>query len=82
MLIKVLGRLVTIIKVLPTGIAVRRGVMGAGLTRATLELGGKNSGGFLRDVDKAVNGIIEAGFLHSGQVCAAAERFIVHRLHR
>lgn len=48
--------------------------MGAGLTRATLELGGKNSAGFLRDVDvdKAVNGIIEAGFLHSGQICAAA----------
>ena len=55
--------------------------MGAGLTRATLELGGKNSAGFLRDVDvdKAVNGIIEAGFLHSGQICAAAERFFVHR---
>jgi phenylacetaldehyde dehydrogenase len=37
--------------------------------------------GFLRDVDvdKAVNGIIEAGFLHSGQICAAAERFFVHR---
>jgi phenylacetaldehyde dehydrogenase len=27
----------------------------------------------------AVNGIIEAGFLHSGQICAAAERFFVHR---
>ncbi len=55
--------------------------MGAGLTRATLELGGKNSAGFLRDVDldKAVNGIIEAGFLHSGQICAAAEPFFAHR---
>lgn len=65
----------------PTGIAVGRSAMGAGLTRATLELGGKNSAGFLPDVDpvKAVNGIIEAGFLHSGQVCAAAERFFVHR---
>lgn len=65
----------------PTGIAVGRSAMGAGLTRATLELGGKNSAGFLRDVDmdNAVNGIIEAGFLHSGQICAAAERFFVHR---
>ena len=65
----------------PTGIAVGRSAMGAGLTRATLELGGKNSAGFLRDVDldKAVNGIIEAGFLHSGQICAAAERFFAHR---
>ncbi|MFL9676291.1 aldehyde dehydrogenase family protein [Pseudomonas marginalis] len=65
----------------PTGIAVGQSAMGAGLTRATLELGGKNSAGFLPDVDldKAVNGIIEAGFLHSGQICAAAERFFVHR---
>ena len=65
----------------PTGIAVGRAATGAGLTRATLELGGKNSVGFLRDVDldKAVNGIIEAGFLHSGQICAAAERFFAHR---
>jgi acyl-CoA reductase-like NAD-dependent aldehyde dehydrogenase len=48
--------------------------MGAKLTRATLELGGKNSVAFLPDVgtDKAVDGIIEAGFLHSGQICAAA----------
>ena len=64
-----------------TGIAVGQSAMGAGLTRATLELGGKNAAGFLRDVDldNAVNGIIEAGFLHSGQICAAAERFFVHR---
>jgi phenylacetaldehyde dehydrogenase len=36
---------------------------------------------FLPDVgtDKAVDGIIEAGFLHSGQICAAGERFFVHR---
>ncbi|WP_143760218.1 aldehyde dehydrogenase family protein, partial [Colwellia marinimaniae] len=46
-----------------------------------LELGGKNAAAFLRDVplETAVNGIIEAGFLHSGQICAAAERFFVHR---
>lgn len=65
----------------PTGIAVGKSAMEAKLTRTTLELGGKNSAGFLRDVDidKAVNGIIEAGFLHSGQICAAAERFFAHR---
>ncbi|WP_260958678.1 aldehyde dehydrogenase family protein [Pseudomonas citri] len=65
----------------PTGLAVGQAAMGAGLTRATLELGGKNAAGFLKDVDPdvAVNGIIEAGFLHSGQICAAAERFFVHR---
>nr|WP_242485775.1 aldehyde dehydrogenase family protein [Pseudomonas sp. TH41] len=64
-----------------TGIAVGKGAIDAKLTRATLELGGKNSVGFLRDVDldKAADGIIEAGFLHSGQICAAAERFFVHR---
>ncbi|NBA95983.1 aldehyde dehydrogenase family protein [Pseudomonas sp. R5(2019)] len=65
----------------PTGIAVGKSAMDAKLTRATLELGGKNSAAFLRDMDldKAVNGVIEAGFLHSGQICAAAERFFVHR---
>ncbi|MDT4816808.1 Phenylacetaldehyde dehydrogenase [compost metagenome] len=65
----------------PTGIAVGSAAMQAKLTRATLELGGKNSAGFLPDfdIDKAVDGVIEAGFLHSGQICAAAERFYVHR---
>ncbi|MBA6058165.1 aldehyde dehydrogenase family protein [Pseudomonas juntendi] len=65
----------------PTGIAVGKSAMEAKLTRATLELGGKNAVGFLRDVDldKAADGIIEAGFLHSGQICAAAERFYAHR---
>lgn len=65
----------------PTGIAVGQSAMASKLTRATLELGGKNSVAFLPDVelDKAVNGIIEAGFLHSGQICAAGERFFVHR---
>ncbi|ANY87180.1 MULTISPECIES: aldehyde dehydrogenase family protein [Pseudomonas] len=65
----------------PTGIAVGQTAMGAKLTRATLELGGKNAVAFLPDValDKAVEGVIEAGFLHSGQICAAGERFYVHR---
>ncbi|MCD9672365.1 MULTISPECIES: aldehyde dehydrogenase family protein [Klebsiella] len=65
----------------PTGIAVGRSAIDAKLTRATLELGGKNSVGFLSDVDadKAVTGILEAGFVHQGQVCAAGERFFIHR---
>ncbi|WP_438391891.1 aldehyde dehydrogenase family protein [Caballeronia sp. DA-9] len=65
----------------PTGIKVGVSAMEAKLTRFTLELGGKNSVGFLKDVDadKAVAGILEAGFLHSGQICAAGERFFVHR---
>ncbi|WP_060481940.1 aldehyde dehydrogenase family protein [Pseudomonas sp. NBRC 111119] len=67
----------------PTGIAVGQAAMSAKLTRATLELGGKNAVAFLPDVglEKAVDGIIEAGFLHSGQICAAGERFYVHRSH-
>jgi phenylacetaldehyde dehydrogenase len=65
----------------PTGIAVAQGAAGAKLTRATLELGGKNAVAFLDDVstEKAVNGIIEAAFLHTGQICASAERFYVPR---
>jgi phenylacetaldehyde dehydrogenase len=64
-----------------TGIAVGSAAMESKLTRATLELGGKNSVGFLKDVDAAtaVAGILEAGFVHQGQVCAAGERFFVHR---
>nr|WP_314419440.1 aldehyde dehydrogenase family protein [uncultured Erwinia sp.] len=43
----------------------------------TLELGGKNAALFLDDmtVEEMVNGIIEAGYLNQGQVCASAERF-------
>lgn len=65
----------------PTGIAVATSAMQAKLTRATLELGGKNAVGFLQDMDldKAADGVMEAGFLHSGQICAAAERFFAHR---
>ena len=64
-----------------TGIAVGSSAMQAKLTRATLELGGKNSVGFLKDVDadRTVAGVLEAGFVHQGQVCAAGERFFVHR---
>ena len=50
------------------------------IKRFTLELGGKNAAGFLADVDidKAVQGIIEAGLGHQGQICASAERFYIH----
>lgn len=45
--------------------------------RVTLELGGKNAALFLDDysVEGIVNGIIEAGYLNQGQICAAAECF-------
>lgn len=65
----------------PTGVAVGRSAIAAKLTRFSLELGGKNAAGFLPDVDadKTVAGVLEAGFVNVGQVCAAAERFFVHR---
>jgi len=65
----------------PTGLKVGRAAIEAKLTRCTLELGGKNSVAFLPDVsaDKIVGGVIEAGFIHQGQICAAGERFFVHR---
>ncbi|WP_321871899.1 aldehyde dehydrogenase family protein [Paraburkholderia tropica] len=65
----------------PTGIAVGQMAMGAGLTRATLELGGKNAAALLADVDveQAVAGLVHTGYVHQGQVCAAPERVYVHR---
>lgn len=65
----------------PTGIGVGIAAMKAGLKQVTLELGGKNPAGFLRDfpVERAVDGIIEAAYLHQGEVCASAERFYLHR---
>ena len=46
-----------------------------------LELGGKNAFVVMpdADVDAAVQGAIFAGFFNTGQVCAAASRFFVHR---
>ncbi|MBA2922873.1 aldehyde dehydrogenase family protein [Pseudomonas sp. P7] len=51
------------------------------MTRFSLELGGKNPMIVLADADiaKAVQGAILGGLLNSGQVCAAASRFYVHR---
>ncbi|AIO69290.1 NAD-dependent phenylacetaldehyde dehydrogenase [Burkholderia oklahomensis] len=64
-----------------TGIRVGTQAIGANLTRATLELGGKNAAGFLEDVDvdDAVSGLLTAGYTHQGQICASPERVYVHR---
>ena len=47
-----------------------------GMKRVTLELGGKAPAVVLRDADlaKVVPGLMAAGFLNGGQVCAAATR--------
>jgi phenylacetaldehyde dehydrogenase len=64
----------------PTGTGVGVAAMKAGLKHVTLELGGKNPAGFLPDypVDKTVEGILEAGYMNQGEICASAERFYVH----
>lgn len=63
-----------------TGHIVAQGAMKANLKHVTLELGGKNAAGFLPDmsVEEIVDGMFEAGFMHTGQICASAERFLVH----
>ncbi|MBS7661590.1 aldehyde dehydrogenase family protein [Pseudomonas lalucatii] len=65
----------------PTGLAVGSSAMLANLTRVTLELGGKNAAALLEDVDvdQAVAGLVQTGYVHQGQVCAAPERVYVHR---
>lgn len=66
-----------------TGIAVGKSATEQGLKRITLELGGKNGAAFLADLtpEKMVDGIIEAGYLNQGQICAAAERFYIPNSH-
>ncbi|MHC1479574.1 aldehyde dehydrogenase family protein [Frateuria aurantia] len=65
----------------PTGTGVGVAALKAGLKHVTLELGGKNPAGFLPDypVEKTVDGILEAGYMNQGQICASAERFYIHR---
>lgn len=65
----------------PTGVAVGKAALSANLTRVTLELGGKNPAAFLADIDidAAVEGILQTGYVHQGQVCAAPERLYIHR---
>ncbi|MFD2173220.1 aldehyde dehydrogenase family protein [Rhodobacter lacus] len=64
-----------------TGQIIAQEAMKANLKHVTLELGGKNAAGFLPDmsVEEIVDGMFEAGFMHTGQICASAERFLVHR---
>lgn len=52
----------------------------ARMTRCTLELGGKNTAALLKDadIDRAVGGLLQTGYIHQGQVCAAPERVLVH----
>lgn len=63
-----------------TGHIIADAAMKANLKHVTLELGGKNAAGFLPDmsVEEIVDGMFEAGFMHTGQICASAERFLVH----
>lgn len=65
----------------PTGLKVGQAAMAANLTRVTLELGGKNAAALLPDVDLdvAIAGLIQTGYVHQGQVCAAPERLYVPR---
>ncbi len=65
----------------PTGLKVGQQAMAANLTRVTLELGGKNAAALLPDFDLqgAVAGLIQTGYVHQGQVCAAPERVYVPR---
>lgn len=65
----------------PTGLKVGQSAMAANLTRVTLELGGKNAAALLPDADieNAVAGLIQTGYVHQGQVCASPERIYVHR---
>ncbi|AUH89972.1 aldehyde dehydrogenase family protein [Klebsiella pneumoniae] len=55
-----------------TGEKVQQSASASG-KRVTLELGGKNAALFLDDLtpEAMVNGIIEAGYLNQGQICAA-----------
>ncbi len=66
-----------------TGMIVGKSALEQGLKRTTLELGGKNAAAFLPDmpVEKIVDGILEAGYVYQGQICAAAERFYIPSVH-
>ncbi|PHM37442.1 aldehyde dehydrogenase [Xenorhabdus mauleonii] len=67
----------------PTGVSVGKSALEQGIKHTTLELGGKNAAAFLSDmsVEKIVDGILEAGYVYQGQICAAAERFYIPSVH-
>ncbi|GAB4587874.1 aldehyde dehydrogenase family protein [Nocardia sp. IFM 10818] len=62
-----------------TGEAIARKAA-AHITRVALELGGKNPHIVFPDADfdSAVDAVLTGAFLHSGQVCSAGTRLIVH----
>ncbi|MCU4368951.1 NAD-dependent phenylacetaldehyde dehydrogenase [Acinetobacter courvalinii] len=64
----------------PTGIAIGKLAMSSDLTRVSLELGGKNTIAILADanIDEILPTLLQATFVHQGQVCASPERFFVH----
>lgn len=66
---------------MPTGIAIGKQAMVSDLTRVSLELGGKNAAAILEDanLDEILPALLQATFVHQGQVCAAPERFFVHQ---
>ncbi|MEX3013472.1 aldehyde dehydrogenase family protein [Acinetobacter baumannii] len=61
----------------PTGIAIGKLAMSSDLTRVSLELGGKNAIAVLADanIDEILPTLLQATFVHQGQVCASPERF-------
>lgn len=65
----------------PTGIAIGKQAMSSDLTRVSLELGGKNAAAILADacIDEILPTLLQATFVHQGQVCAAPERFFIHQ---
>ncbi len=65
----------------PTGIAIGQQAMASDLTRVSLELGGKNAAAILADanIDEILPALLQATFVHQGQVCAAPERFFIHQ---
>lgn len=65
----------------PTGIAIGKQAMSNDLTRVSLELGGKNAAAILPDanIDEILPNLLQATFVHQGQVCASPERFFVHQ---
>ncbi|MFA3037909.1 NAD-dependent phenylacetaldehyde dehydrogenase [Acinetobacter pittii] len=65
----------------PTGIAIGKLAMSSDLTCVSLELGGKNAIAVLADanIDEILPTLLQATFVHQGQVCASPERFFVHR---
>ncbi|OTG88277.1 NAD-dependent phenylacetaldehyde dehydrogenase [Acinetobacter sp. ANC 4558] len=65
----------------PTGIAIGQQAMRSDLTRVSLELGGKNAAIILADsnIDEILPRLLQATYVHQGQVCAAPEQFFVHQ---